>query len=121
MLTEEYRVVALVENGQQFVDVATALDPDLAIVDISMPIMNGLEAVKQLKMRGSRTKVILFTVNANPAYVRRGFENGAMGYVIKDWASKDLPAAVKAVLDGETFISPSIQFSDRSWLMGVSD
>jgi DNA-binding NarL/FixJ family response regulator len=112
ILAADYDVIALVENGRQLVEMARALAADLAIVDISMPVLNGLEAVKQLKMHSARTKVIFFTANASPAYVRRAFQNGAAAYVLKACGAEDLPVGLRAVLAGNTFISPAIEFSE---------
>jgi len=108
MLAAEYDVITQVENGQLLVDAVRAYHPDLAVTDISMPVLTGLEAADELQRLGTRTKVIFFTANASQAYLRRAFQVGAMGYVLKNAGAEDLPSALKAVLGGVPFVSPGI-------------
>jgi DNA-binding NarL/FixJ family response regulator len=110
ILTADYDIVAEVENGQQLIDAVKALHPDLVVIDVTMPVLNGLEALRQIKEQGIETKAVFFTGNASPAYVRRAFQNGARGFVSKGSGIEDLPNALKAVLAGETFVSPGIGY-----------
>jgi DNA-binding NarL/FixJ family response regulator len=109
LLASDYDVLAAVENGAQLVDAAAALKPDLLVIDVSMPVLNGLDALQQLRLVSSDAKAIMISVNSDPAYVRRAFQVGAAGYVLKVNGAQDLPVALKAALDGETFVSPGIK------------
>jgi DNA-binding NarL/FixJ family response regulator len=109
ILAGDYDVLAAVENGAQLVDVATTLKPDLLVIDISMPILNGLDALQQLRLRAIDAKAVIISVNADPAYVRRAFQIGATGYVLKVTGAQDLPIALRSALEGKTFVSASIK------------
>lgn len=119
MLAAEYEVVASVENGQQLVETAMLLDPDILIIDGSMPVVNGLDALRRLRERGLEAKAVMLTVSDNSAFVRRAFQSGASAYVVKARASEDLPKALKAALAGENFISESIAKAMASSELGA--
>jgi len=109
LLSEKYDLVGLAASGRELVAAALRLQPDLVIVDVSMPGMNGFEAVKQMKADGVTAKVIFFTTNGNPVYARKAFSLGASGYVLKAAGIEDLPEALRAVLaGGVTYTSPGI-------------
>ena len=117
MVATDYEVVALARNGQQLVDMAKNLTPDHAIpdhaiVDISMPWLNGFEALDQIKESGLTTKVILFTEKMNPIYVTYTMEHRAIAHVVKTAGAEDLPLALRAALDGETSVlsTTSVQY-----------
>jgi DNA-binding NarL/FixJ family response regulator len=103
LLTEEFEIVAAVENGERAVEAAAALDPNVVILDISMPVMNGIEAAMRLKASGSRAKVIFLTVQAQAEFVSKAFSTGAFGYVLKPRLATDLIPAVREVLEDRTF------------------
>jgi len=108
ILSADYDVVGVVENGQELVDVATDLKPDLLVIDVAMPLLNGLDALAQLARSGSAAKAVIVSAIGDPAYVRRAFQLGAVGYVLKATAAEDLPAALEAALAGRTFTSRGI-------------
>lgn len=110
ILAEDYDLVGMVADGRQLVEMEPALKPDAVIVDISMPRMNGFEAVRLMKLAGAGSKIVFFTTNGSRAYVRKAFELGADGYVLKALGNEDLTAALQAVLNGGTFVSPRIGF-----------
>lgn len=107
LLSKDYELVE-VADGRQLVDMACGKKPDALIVDISLPGLNGFEAVQEIKSNGVEAKVIFFTTNANPHYMRKAMDLGATGYVLKAVSVEELPVALRAVLSGGTFISPSL-------------
>lgn len=107
-LGEEFEVVGSVEDGKQAIDAVHTLNPDVLVIDISMPILNGLQAAKQLQTANCRAKVIFLTNYEGPDFLDAAFSAGASGYVTKARLSTDLiPALHEAVL-GQTFVSGSI-------------
>jgi two-component system response regulator DegU len=108
LLLPDYDLIA-VENGRELVELARYSKPELVVVDISMPEMNGFEAVRKMKSDGIESKVIFLTTNGNPLYVQEAFRLGASGYVLKAHGTEQLPKAVRVVLEGGVFISPSIR------------
>ncbi len=109
LLSTDYEVVGTVENGQQLVDAAQALQPDLIVSDISMPIMTGFEAVAKIRSLGLAPRVIFLTVQSSSAYVKKARSLGADGYVLKVYTTEQLPLAVSSVLTGTPYISPQLQ------------
>ncbi len=112
LIDQDYDVVGTVGNGLSFVESALELRPDIGIVDISMPVMNGLEAVHEIKRRGYDMNIIFLTVNEDPDFVMAAFETGAMGYVVKRFMATDLLAAMEAVLSGKRFLSCCCEFGN---------
>jgi DNA-binding NarL/FixJ family response regulator len=109
MLGERYEIVGAVSDGKALAEAAQALDPDLIISDIGMPVMNGFEAASALRSLGLKSKLIFLTVHSAPAYIRRARTLGAQGYVSKLRAAEQLLPAISRVLDGDTFVSPELQ------------
>jgi DNA-binding NarL/FixJ family response regulator len=107
LLEPEFDVVAAVADGREFVDAESKLNPNIGIIDISMPIMNGIEAAKEIKKSGSLMDIIFLTVNEDSDFVRAAFEAGAIGYVAKRFMASDLPDAIRAAKEGRAFISSS--------------
>jgi DNA-binding NarL/FixJ family response regulator len=105
LLEPEFEVVATVGDGQALIDEAERLDPDLLVLDISMPLLNGIEAVRQLRASGSQAKVVFLTVHEDADYVRAALLAGAQGYVVKSRLVTDFPLALNEVLQGRSFIS----------------
>ncbi len=108
ILSREFDVVGAVGDGQTLLDETERLQPDLLVVDISMPVVNGIEAVRRLKEASSEVKVVFLTVHENADYAREAFAAGALGYVIKSRIASDLVDTIKSVLAGQRFVSPSI-------------
>jgi DNA-binding NarL/FixJ family response regulator len=109
ILMDEFDVVGTAENGTRAVELATRLSPDVLVLDISMPLTNGIEAACRLKELGSHTRVIFLTIHADPEFVEAAFSVGALAYVLKPAMATDLVPAIWAVMQGNTFVSPSIQ------------
>jgi DNA-binding NarL/FixJ family response regulator len=104
-LGEQFEVVGAAENGKQAVDAVLRLTPDALIIDISMPVLNGLQAAKQLQAADCRTKVIFLTIYESLDFLEAAFSAGASGYVNKRRLSTDLIPAIHEAMLGRTFIS----------------
>jgi DNA-binding NarL/FixJ family response regulator len=103
LLQDEYQLTT-VEDGQALVDVAGRLDPDVIIVDISMPVLNGFDAVRKLKKEGCSAKVIFLTMHADADLVAEALRCGASGYVLKQSVGEELIAAITQVLEGKVYL-----------------
>ncbi len=108
ILETEFEVVGMVKNGQELLDQAPVLKPDIVQVDISMPLVNGIEASRQLKKLLPHVKILVVTMLTNPVYIREAFASGVSGYVLKQAATSELILAIKTILRGERYISPVI-------------
>jgi DNA-binding NarL/FixJ family response regulator len=105
-----FEVVGKVADGKSLLEAAGKLNPDLIITDISMPILNGIEAVKNLKESGCPAKIVFLTVHADIEFVKVCFEAGASGYVLKSQMATDLLFAIRAVLAESSFTSPNLTY-----------
>lgn len=108
LLEAEFLLVRIVEDGKALVTVAEECSPDVIIVDISMPLLNGVEAVRQIKKKDKNAKIIFLTMHDDIAYAVNAFEAGASGYVLKQAAYSELITAIKEVLKGRTYVTPAI-------------
>jgi DNA-binding NarL/FixJ family response regulator len=108
LLAEEFELVGIVEDGRALVKAARDLNPDVIVADISMPHLNGIDALVQLKQDNPQVRVVFLTMHRNPAYARRALQAGALGYVLKHSAPAELVLAVRAALQGRTFIAPDL-------------
>ena len=108
LLEPEFDLVGNVEDGRALVKEAEKLRPDVIVADISMPLLNGIDAVRQLKKSDNRTKVVFLTMHPDVSFAKLAFEVGASGYVIKNSASHELIAAIHAVMRGKTYVTPEI-------------
>jgi DNA-binding NarL/FixJ family response regulator len=106
-LQPEHEIVGLAKDGRALVQAAEKLKPDLIVLDISMPLLNGFEAAKQIKKNLPSTKLIFLSQHLDPAYLKNALRLGASGYVLKSGAIEELQVAIKAVLKGETYITPA--------------
>ncbi len=105
-LEKDFEVVGVVEDGQALISAAAEMQPDVVILDITMPGINGLEAAKQLRQAGSTAKIIFLTVNEDPDFRSEALFSGALGYVLKSRLTLDLIPAIHGVLANNSFISP---------------
>jgi DNA-binding NarL/FixJ family response regulator len=108
ILSERYDIAGAVRDGVALVSAAQSTMPDLIVSDLSMPVMNGLQAAAKILEAGLTIPIILLTVESSPSYARKALSIGAMGYVLKTYASEQLPIAVAEVLAGRQYISPQI-------------
>jgi two-component system, NarL family, response regulator NreC len=104
----DWVVVAEAGNGRDAVKHAEELKPDVAILDIAMPLLNGIEATRQIVKRSPTTRVLVLTMHSDEAYVNQILKAGATGYLLKDSADVDLIQAVGAVSKGKSFFSPGV-------------
>ena len=108
LLEERFEVVGAVANGHLLLDAAARLRPDVIITDISMPGLNGLEAVARLKAARADVKIIVLTIHADAAVVAEAIRSGASGFVAKMSVGDDLEIAIGEVLQGRVYLSPDI-------------
>jgi DNA-binding NarL/FixJ family response regulator len=108
LLEQEFELVGVVEDGRQLVETARQLRPDVIVADITMPHLNGIDALTQLKRDDPDVRVVFLTMHKDAAYARRALDAGARGYVLKHSAQAELFLAVHAALAGDTYISPTL-------------
>jgi DNA-binding NarL/FixJ family response regulator len=111
LLEPEYEVVGAAEDGLALLEAAARMRPDVCVLDISMPRMNGIEAATEFRKRGSAVKVVFLTVHEDQDFVRAALAAGALGYVVKSRMGSDLRSAIREALDGRLFVSPSCCFA----------
>jgi DNA-binding NarL/FixJ family response regulator len=101
-------VVGEAKDGQDAVQKAVELSPDVVVIDLTMPGMNGTEAIPRIRQRLATVKVVVLTANDAPEYVRAALVAGANGYVLKEDSHEDLVSAINTTVDGKTFLSPGV-------------
>ncbi len=106
LLEPEFELVGIVEDGRAMLDSAEKLRPDVVVVDVSMPLLNGIEAVRQLKKKNKDIAVVFLTMHVDVTYAASAFEAGASGYVLKHSAPSELITAISSALKGRTYITP---------------
>ena len=105
VLGEQFEVLGSFVNGSQAVDATLSMDPDAVILDISMPVLNGIQAARQLKAANCRAKIIFLSMHDDPDFVAAALSAGACGYVIKSRLATDLIPAIREALSGGRFVS----------------
>jgi DNA-binding NarL/FixJ family response regulator len=108
LLQADYDIAEIVEDGWALVAAAERLRPDLILADITMPLLNGLDACEKIVKRVPGAKVVVLTMHHDAIYAVRALRSGAAGFVLKNSASLELLTAVKTVLDGATYLSPQM-------------
>jgi DNA-binding NarL/FixJ family response regulator len=108
LLIPEFELVGVVEDGRALLEAVKKLRPDVIVADITMPHLNGLDALTQLKKENPGVKVVFLTMHREVAYARRALEAGALGYVLKHSAPAELTTAIRAALDGKTYLTPAL-------------
>jgi DNA-binding NarL/FixJ family response regulator len=108
LLADEFELVGMVEDGRAMVAAAKKLHPDVIVSDITMPHLNGIDAMARLKKDNPDIKVVLLSMHQSAAYARRALKAGALGFVLKHSAPAELIMAIRAALKGKTFISPAL-------------
>ena len=108
LLESEFEVVDVVEDGRALLERAQALKPDVIVADIAMPHLNGIDALARLKQLDDRVRVVFLTMHRDVAYARRALDAGALGYVLKHAAPNELTTAVRAALEGKTYLTPTL-------------
>jgi len=121
LLESEFEVVGTVSNGRALVRAVAEKKPDVIIVDIAMPILNGLDASAQAKEIAPCTKVIFLTMNPDIKLAAEAFRRGASGYLLKTCASSEMVTAIREVLRGKSYISRSLCRDDVNYLLQMGD
>ncbi len=101
-------VIGEASNGKIAVEKAVELEPDVVIMDIAMPLLNGVEATKRIKKALPKTKVIILSMYSNEHYIHELLETGVSGYLLKDCSGRDILNAIEAAIKGETYLSPGV-------------
>ena len=113
LLEPEFEVVGAVADGDALVRASAQLNPDVCVIDISMPYLNGIEAAIKLRESRSDARIVFLTVNEDSDFVCAALKTGALGYVVKSRMANDLCAAVNGAISGQMFVSPSCIFSSE--------
>ena len=108
LLEQDFELVGMVMDGKALVNKALKLLPDVIVVDISMPLLNGIEAVRQIRSTDERIKVVFLTMHPDVTYAAMAFDAGASGYVLKNSASRELITAINEAMKGRTYVTPRI-------------
>jgi DNA-binding NarL/FixJ family response regulator len=108
LVEAECDVVGTVEDGRSLIEAAQRLKPDVILLDISMPLLNGLDAARQLTKMVPETRLIFLTMQSSPTYAGEAFKVGASGYLLKRSAASELTQAIQAVLKGQHYMTPVI-------------
>ncbi|HKD84963.1 MAG TPA: response regulator transcription factor [Terriglobales bacterium] len=117
MLEPEFQVVAIVTDGRGLVRAAAEHRPDLAIIDIALPHLNGLDASQQVKQKLPGVKLLFLTMNRDPELAAEAFRRGASGYVLKHAGAEELLIAIRKVMRGESFLSSGITRDTMIYLL----
>ncbi len=112
LLEGQFAVVQTVGDGESALREAARLRPEVVILDITMPGLNGIEAARRLTAEGDAPAIVFLTVHSDPDYVRAAQAAGALGYVVKSHIASDLLPGLREALAGRSFVSPCIQLSD---------
>lgn len=106
LLEPEFELVGIVEDGRAMLDAVEKLKPDVVVADVTMPLLNGIEAVRQLRKKHRDIAVVFLTMHLDVSYAASAFEAGALGYVLKHSAPSELVTAINSALKGRTYITP---------------
>jgi len=106
LLEPDFELVGIVEDGRAMLEAVDKLKPDVVVADVSMPLLNGIEAVRQLKKKNKNIRVVMLTMHLDVTYAASAFEAGASGYVLKHSAPSELITAINSALKGRTYITP---------------
>jgi DNA-binding NarL/FixJ family response regulator len=108
LLETDFIIVGSVTDGRALIQAVKEHTPDIAVIDIALPLLNGLEAARQIKKCAPHTKLIFLTMHAEEHFVKEAFQAGGSGYILKQSASTELLFAIKEVCQGRTYVSPAI-------------
>jgi DNA-binding NarL/FixJ family response regulator len=117
LLESEFDVVGTVSDGRALVRAAALLKPDVVVLDIAMPVLNGLDAALQVKQELRAVKLVYLTMNPDPEVAAEAFRRGASGYLLKTCAASEMVAAVRAVLQGRSYLSAALSKEAVAYLL----
>lgn len=120
LLEDEFELVGTVGDGRALLETARILDPDIIVADISMPLLNGIDALSHIKKEKIRARVIFLTMHADAQLAAHAFRQGAFGYLLKNSAGEELIKAMHEVIEGRFYISPLITKDVLTFLMEAS-
>lgn len=109
LLSKNFDVIGAVNDGRALLDAVNKLAPDVLVVDLSLPVITGIEAASILQKTRCASKIVVLTVHNDPDFVRAAHDAGALGYVLKQQMTNDLPEAIEKAFAGEQFTSPSVR------------
>lgn len=108
-LSDEFEIAGTAQNGEEAICEVLRLDPDVLVLDITMPVINGLQVASLLREKHPRTKILFLTIHEEHEYISAAFSVGARAYVTKRRLASDLSLAIREVFDGRNFLSPSLR------------
>jgi DNA-binding NarL/FixJ family response regulator len=108
LLAPEFELVGVVEDGRALVEAAGKLRPDVIVADVTMPHLNGIDALVQLRLGGDPVPVVFLTMHRDASFARRALDAGASGFVLKHSAPAELVSAIRAALEGKTYLTPQL-------------
>ena len=109
LLSPEFELVGVAQNGLEMVDTCAKKRPDVVVADVSMPLLNGIDALRKMRRQGDTTRVVFLTMHPDVTSATRALEAGASGYVLKHAASDELITAIRDALAGRRFVSPALR------------
>ncbi|MEI8374104.1 MAG: response regulator transcription factor [Planctomycetota bacterium] len=122
LLEPKFDLVEIVGDGRQLIEAAKRLVPDVIVADITMPELNGLDALEQLRQSGCKARVVFLTMHKDASYAIRALRAGALGFVLKHSASSELVTAIERSLIGKTYVTPAIaEVLERSSISRSTD
>lgn len=116
LLAEYFDVIGQAEDGRALVDTALRLRPDLVILDVAMPLLNGIEAARQIRRHWPEARFLFLSMHCDPLYLREAIRAGGSGYVLKSSANDELLTAVRKILKGETYLTEMLRREVREGL-----
>ena len=108
-LGAEFEIIGTVTNGQDAVEAVRLFNPDVVVMDIAMPVFDGIEAAERIRKINAHTKILFLTIQEANEYISRAFSAGASGYVTKRRLLSDLAHGIREVAEGRTFLSPTLR------------
>ena len=111
IVSEKFQIVGIAKDGRHALELTYLLSPDVVLLDVSMPVMNGLEAASRLKKVGSSAKVVFVSIHDDPGFVQAALSAGASGYVLKTCLATDLIESILTAMKGGIFISESMHLN----------
>lgn len=117
MLQPEYEIVGVVTDGRSLVRTAIELRPDIVVVEVSMPQLNGLDAAEQIKRKLPSVKIAFLTVNSDPDLASEAFRRGASGYILKHSGAEEFISAIRRIMNGQSYLSPLIARETMTYLL----